>query len=98
MLPKLEELGITYERFEIEWISPKCVRLVGWVDGERMLTLFANPQDQHDLAELLQVVEVFYTSQAGLDRKQVWRNINRREHGHETHRGKVVSDRRRDSE
>lgn len=87
MLPTLEDLGLKFERFDIEWISESCVRLVGWAGGERMLTLTADPRDQEDLRELLQVPEVFYCSQAGLDRDDVWKLIRRRRHGQKKHRG-----------
>lgn len=81
MMPTLKDLGLEFEKFEIEWISASCVRLVGWAAGERMLVLTADPKDQEDLRELLEVPEVMYCQQAGLDREEVWKLIRSRRHG-----------------
>lgn len=85
MLPTLEQLGITIDRFEIESLGPACVRLVAWSGSERQLTLTADPRDPDALSRLLEVPQVFLSSQAGVDRVETWKRIRGKRNGQNEH-------------
>lgn len=89
MLPTID-LFPPITRFEIEYLSPTCVRLVGWCEGERELMQTADPHDPEALQDLLNVVEALVCAQAGLDPDTTMNRIReRRHHGQNEHGRKV---------
>lgn len=87
MFPAAAAAAIEVERFEIDVISPECVRLVAWSNGKRLMTLTADPRDRDQFRRMMEVPEVFLGIQAGGDRQEIWTDIRSRRHGEQAHGG-----------
>mgnify|MGYP006908232600 CR=1 FL=1 len=80
MLPTYDMLPPT-TRIELEYLSEGCVRLVVWNSFGRDLVLTADPRDAEDLQRLLEIPEVFFRAQAGIDRDTIWASVRGRRNG-----------------
>ena len=72
MLPAYDILPPT-TRIELQYLSERCVRLVGWTSFGRGLVLTADPRDAEDLQRLLEIPAVFFRAQAG----SIWTQFGR---------------------
>src|SRR5689334_15652672 len=83
MLPTFDMLPPT-TRIELEYLGEGCVRLVEWTSSGRSLVLTADPRDAEDLQRLLEIPEVLFRAQAGIDLETVWAGVRGRRR--DTHR------------
>ena len=77
MLPTFDMLPPT-TRIELEFLSERCVRLVGWTAMGRDLVLTADPRNARDFQALLEIPEVLFRAQAGVDLETVWAGVRGR--------------------
>lgn len=85
MLPTIDQLP-QITRFELEFLGPACVRLIGWAGADRDLVLTADPRKPGALRELLSVPEVLLTGQAGGNPEPILSRLREERHGPTEHR------------